>query len=650
MTKLLSISFLIIFSHHFFGQVPKNTRTFETNLFAEYPGFIKHLTENNSETYYCSFIYNGPQIIRKFGSDGLLKWKVSITNGKNSDLSLSKHYISVDKNDNIIICFNPTGFDESIFTDADGISQNLSVNGYTKVILKIDKYGKLVWKKNFSYTYNGHRASVYTDNNNDIYFTSLNQTSENSQGYDHFLISKLNGVTGDVIYSKDYKNVQPYSSFSVIDNQDNFYVFLDSTTTQSNYNFDGINIQRNFAGDNIMLKFDKTGSIIFGKNFYSQGNDFDFDYSILSDGIFDGNNLVLHGYLQSSTSGNFKGLDNFFIPYKYANIQHQGLIAKIDTSGNVIFQKPLFSNKDIDYGVFTNISVDEDKNIYSYLYFKDKVSIDDIEYQFDANEGNKVISKFDTNGNIIYLKAVDTKRDVTNYYSSTHIDIIKNNIYNISGVTDKTHLLQYPFYNNYIPKNYIATFGKLDQKYLTPQKNYLLLTNTGISNNPNTDNIFSFNVINNVNWTAESDQSWLHLSFTNLAEKSILSTINGMGDAQIKITAETNITGAQRSANIIISGDNGVSSSTIVVTQSGVLANSEPKIFTTIIYPNPSSDILNIQTEEKITKIDIFDLSGKLLITKYNNEKINISNLPKGNYIINIHTRLGISNSKFTKK
>lgn len=648
MTKFLSISFLIIFSYHFFGQVPKNTRTFETNLYAEYPGFIKHLTENNSETYYCSFIYNGPQIIRKFGSDGLLKWKVSITNGKNSDLSLSKHYISVDKNDNIIICFNPTGFDESIFTDADGISQNLSVNGYTKVILKIDKYGKLVWKKNFSYTYNGHRASVYTDNNNDIYFTSLNQTSENSQGYDHFLISKLNGVAGDVIYSKDYKNVQPYSSFSVIDNQDNFYVFLDSTTTQSNYNFDGINIQRNFAGDNIMLKFDKTGSIIFGKNFYSQGND--FDYSVLSDGIFDGNNLVLHGYLQSSTSGNFKGLDNFFIPYKYANIQHQGLIAKIDTSGNVIFQKPLFSNKDIDYGVFTNISVDEDKNIYSYLYFKDKVSIDDIEYQFDANEGNKVISKFDTNGNIIYLKAVDTKRDVTNYYSSTHIDIIKNNIYNISGVTDKTHLLQYPFYNNYIPKNYIATFGKLDQKYLTPQKNYLLLTNTGISNNPNTDNIFSFNVINNVNWTAESDQSWLHLSFTNLAEKSILSTINGMGDAQIKITAETNITGAQRSANIIISGDNGVSSSTIVVTQSGVLENSEPKIFTTIIYPNPSSDILNIQTEEKITKIDIFDLSGKLLITKYNNEKINISNLPKGNYIINIHTRLGISNSKFIKK
>lgn len=647
MKKFLSIFFCTIFLYHFFAQAPKNTRTFETNLSAEYPGFIKHLTENSSETYYASFSYNGPQIIRKFGSDGLLKWKISITNGKNSDLSLSKHYISVDKNDNIIICFNPTGFDESIFTDAYGISQNLSVNGYTKVILKIDKYGKLVWKKNFSYTYNGHAASVYTDNNNDIYFTSLNQTSENSQGYDHFLISKLNGVTGDVIYSKDYKNVSSYSSFSVIDNQDNFYVFLDSNTTQANYNFDGINIEKNFSGDNIMLKFDKTGTIIFGKNFYSQGND--FDYSILSDGIFDGNNIVLLGYLLSSTSGNFKGLDDFFISPKYSNVQHQGLLAKIDTSGNVIFQKPIFSNNYINYGVFTNVSVDADKNIYSYLYFKDKVSINDIEYQFDINEGNKVISKFDTNGNVIYLKAVDTKRDVANYYSSTHIDVIKNDVYNCSGVTDKNYLLNYPLYNYNIPKNYIATFGELDRKYLSPQTTYLLLTNTRISNNPNNDNIFSFNLINNVNWTAMSDQNWLSLSFTNLTEKSTMDTIFGIGDAQIKITAETNTTGTERSANIIFSGDNGVDFKTVVVTQSGLLSSTDVKTFTTVIYPNPASDVLNIQAEQKITKIEIFDLSGKLLISKYNKENINISNLSKGIYIIKIHTLLGTSNSKFIK-
>ncbi|MDN8902019.1 hypothetical protein Q0O39_14205, partial [Staphylococcus aureus] len=78
-------------------------------------------------------------------------------------------------------------------------------------------------------------------------------------------------------------------------------------------------------------------------------------------------------------------------------------------------------------------------------------------------------------------------------------------------------------------------------------------------------------------------------------------------DAKITLTAQVNNTGVTRNASVLVSGDQNVTSKTVIVTQSGILANNEVKTFVTVIYPNPTSDILNIQTEQKISKIEIFD-------------------------------------------
>lgn len=68
------------------------------------------------------------------------------------------------------------------------------------------------------------------------------------------------------------------------------------------------------------------------------------------------------------------------------------------------------------------------------------------------------------------------------------------------------------------------------------------------------------------------------------------------------------------------------------------------------IYPNPTSDILNIQTEQKISKIEILDTSGKLLKSNSGSGKtINVSNLSKGIYLIKIYADKNIINSKFIK-
>lgn len=66
---------------------------------------------------------------------------------------------------------------------------------------------------------------------------------------------------------------------------------------------------------------------------------------------------------------------------------------------------------------------------------------------------------------------------------------------------------------------------------------------------------------------------------------------------------------------------------------------SEAIIKTASVYPNPVKDVLNIENKTKITEISIYDFSGKL----HQNEKVNTENakidvkdLPSGNYILKI--------------
>ena len=70
------------------------------------------------------------------------------------------------------------------------------------------------------------------------------------------------------------------------------------------------------------------------------------------------------------------------------------------------------------------------------------------------------------------------------------------------------------------------------------------------------------------------------------------------------------------------------------------------------IYPNPTSDLLNIDTVEKINAVKVFNLLGQeIKIDVANLNQINTSNLNTGTYIIQIHfEKFGVKTSKFIKK
>ena len=63
-------------------------------------------------------------------------------------------------------------------------------------------------------------------------------------------------------------------------------------------------------------------------------------------------------------------------------------------------------------------------------------------------------------------------------------------------------------------------------------------------------------------------------------------------------------------------------------------------------YPNPAKDILSIEGD--YNSIDIYDVSGKLVLTSEYNNNINVSSLANGIYTLNINTEKGTQIQKIT--
>ncbi|WP_417429417.1 T9SS type A sorting domain-containing protein [Halpernia sp.] len=609
--------------------------------------FVSVLVEGNANFFGKQINNSGGTYTRnitRLGEDGLPKWFASfgLDSGK-GELNVSGDYANVDKDDNFVFMVNTFGGTSS-FTDGTGKTINFpeTSGSYDKLIIKLDKDGNYLWRKDLKVS-GGTSSSIITDINGDVYILSDAGFTVDGHTLSGVSIVKFSSA-GNFIYGKSYQDLFAFSLDAVFDSENNLYVFTEpSNNTASDYVFDGITIPTNSTNtDFLMLKFNSSGDVIWGKNFYANAPN--YNYAWPNDVVYDGQDFVVMGNYLAANNTDYTGLDLVNIPRVYPRATYSTYFAKVTTTGTVLWQKA-FQSIFASFANYTNINIDENKNIYMYYFVKDKVSIDGTEYSFDTVYGNKVLSKLDTSGNLKYLKAVDGVPYGTNF-----IDVISNDLLNVTGFTNQNKFLNYNLNYNGASSLYVATFGNLLSYYLTPSKDYLALNNISMENNSGNNNTFSFDLLNNVDWNASSDQSWLNLSFLSLKSKSSQSTISGNGDAKISLTAQTNNTGASRTANVLVSGDGGVASKTIAVTQTATLATGESKIFTTLLYPNPTSDFLNIETQQKISKIEIYDMSGKLLKTSNGKDKkVSVSTFNKGMYLIKIHTENGVVNSKFIK-
>ena len=57
-----------------------------------------------------------------------------------------------------------------------------------------------------------------------------------------------------------------------------------------------------------------------------------------------------------------------------------------------------------------------------------------------------------------------------------------------------------------------------------------------------------------------------------------------------------------------------------------------------LVYPNPTSNFINIKTNLLLEKVELYDVLGKRILKTKNTNKIPVNNLSKGIYILKMYT------------
>ncbi|AZA83842.1 hypothetical protein C1637_13585 [Chryseobacterium lactis] len=127
-----------------------------------------------------------------------------------------------------------------------------------------------------------------------------------------------------------------------------------------------------------------------------------------------------------------------------------------------------------------------------------------------------------------------------------------------------------------------------------------------------------------------------------------LTTVSGL-DPAFHVVQNTFTTGSTNAGPTTF----GIDNYRVEASNDTTLGTSEIKVSKASIIaigPNPTADYLNILTDLKINKAEIFDMSGRKIDLRLDGNKIDVKSLNPGSYIINVETKEGKTSSKFIKK
>ncbi|MEW5675459.1 T9SS type A sorting domain-containing protein [Flavobacterium enshiense] len=130
---------------------------------------------------------------------------------------------------------------------------------------------------------------------------------------------------------------------------------------------------------------------------------------------------------------------------------------------------------------------------------------------------------------------------------------------------------------------------------------------------------------------------------------------NNDGYVLFKIKTKSNLVVGNtfsNSANIYFDYNYPIVTNNYTTTVQNTLGLQENELLNSItVYPNPVKDMLYFKTVNTISKIEIYDVSGRILSSNSVSEnKTDVSELKTGNYILKIFTEKGITNTKLIKK
>lgn len=369
------------------------------------------------------------------------------------------------------------------------------------------------------------------------------------------------------------------------------------------------------------------------------------------------------------------------IDFQGQTFNGQGFIAKLNgETGNPIFIKG-YSGMDFSSG---KIVFDEQNNIYAFYEpfdnstYYNTFQIGNINIAGNADALNSLMVKLDPNGNPLFGKNFYENFPPETYKYSWPIDV----------EYDGTNFIQYNVmlgdYNKFIgldgveitsPYNGSLSYVSSNSlSKITKQGNVLrttpIFSNIGFwdGNQIDLDKDGNTYVYGRWKGNLNINNKEFALSDTGYSSSILKFSPNGIinyvktlyiqptydYNQKISIVKENvfNISGNISANNFLGEPINfiGADNYYLATLEESYLQTIEAINKNFFIYPNPTSDFININIKEKINNVEIYDATGRKVFVDTNfNNKIDVRKLLKGVYYIRINTDVKSLTSKFIK-
>lgn len=536
-----------------------------------------------------------------------------------------------DSDGNKIVVGGFDGVNVDFGTDATISSENYS----NLFIVKYDSNDNVIFLKNIGESFdeeilccNDYASDVKVDSENNIYVLATidagrlqnvdldpehpesNSIISTSYGdvfseadYNAFLIKY--SPEGKMLWYREIKDDFTEGSFSLfIDNNDDVWATgYVGGFTGANIDFD-TNHEYSDNRDIIQGEFLRLG---FVAHYNSDGDFVDVKgigggtLSSLHVCVAPSGNMYLTGAFNALKGTNAKGLSLFKNDETPVYVESQGFfefapqntdifILKCNASGNVEWVKTISSNS---FNSVTDITFDDNEHIYISGYFSgNNVDFDidnDLSYdtKTSGSNGSGFVAKYNSEGNLTILKTID------------------------GGIRTRIHSLAI---NN---NGTIAVGGDF--------KGDVSFGDISLNTSSSNSNPFIAIIDSAGNW-----------SNVKKIEKNGYASI-----ASIEATPNNNFHFVGFEAVIYTEGYN-IESIFYGIAQSESLVTAIPDILENnniIVYPNPATDFLNIQTKKDIDQIDVYSLSGRLLLSEKDSRLIDVTTLPDGVYLLKMYLK-----------
>ncbi|MEZ4852780.1 T9SS type A sorting domain-containing protein [Flavobacterium sp.] len=523
--------------------------------------------------------------------------------------------IAVDNSGNVYT----TGWFE-VSADFDPSASTYALNSSanrTAFISKNDANGILLWAVKIGDSGYNQGNSVFIDSNSNVYVTGYYQNTADFNPsdtenfnltavgvYDVFVI-KLDS-NGNFIWAKSFGGTSVDMGLDIVASSNGVYI---SGRYQGTIDLDPgantLNITSNGSIDAFLVKLDTNGNFLWGHSFGSTGNE-----RAESVGLDTLENVVVLFYYNGTVDFDPSAATNSLTSSGGSDIA----VVKFDYNGNFIWAKSMGGNGTEEP---SKLVIDSNNNIITTGYFSDTADFDPSTaavYLNATGSFSVFVSKLDSDGNYVWAKAItsNTNCDAKGIAVDSNNNILVNGLF--SGTTDFDPDVSVNFNVNSNGSNDIFVTK------LTSNGNFIWNITVGGTGNDLARGV----IVDKTNDAVYTTGAFLDIVDFDPSGATFNLTSAGLKDVFIlKLSTETMYNSDFTSENIKA-------------------------------YPNPVTNKLLINSKEDITKIIIYDFTGKQIYSKevmfINSDIVDFSNFQSGIYIVEIYNELKSIKMKIIKE